>query len=86
MDGCRGSAGDRGQSQPPVEAQDGSRQPISLQVGGAEGGVGERGGPLDIGGLREEGVELTLGFDQRALGGVEERGEGEALQAGLTVI
>ena len=59
---CRRSAHDTGQGQLSVKALQGSRVPISLQVDGAEGRVCERSGPLDGGGLRQERVELTLGF------------------------
>lgn len=69
--GCRGSTSDGGDGQLSVEALEGSGEPIGLQVDGAGSGVCEWRCPLEGGGLRQEGVDLTLRLLHRASGRVE---------------
>lgn len=60
--GCCGSTRDSGNGQLSVEALKGGGKPVSLQVNGAGGGVCEWSDPFEGGGLRQEGVDLTLGL------------------------
>lgn len=69
--GCHGSTRDTGNRQLFFEALIGSRKPISLQVDGTEGRVCEWSSPFEAGGLRQEGVDLTLGLVDRTSGRVQ---------------
>lgn len=67
---CR-SSGDGGDAPLLIEPQNRRRKPLSLQVDGTQSGVSERSHPSEAGGLRQEGVDLTLGLRDGAFGRVE---------------
>lgn len=65
------SSGDGGDAQLLVQALEGSREPVGLQVDGAEGRLCQGGDPFEAGRLRQERVDLTLRLLDGASGGVE---------------